>query len=69
MRSVTYGLNGYQITSYGNGTSYTVERNGKSFHLQGADAVAFDDVLESDDTGYVSDQLAYMMADIGKIDE
>lgn len=42
-QTVIYNRNGWRVTSYGNGTSYTLENTatGKSVCFQGDDATAF----------------------------
>lgn len=47
MKAVSYTVAGYNVTSYGHGTAYLVERDGRSFAVQGDDALTFESELEA----------------------
>ena len=64
-KQFTYGLCGYEITSYGNGAAYTVRHGTRSFHMQGDDAAQLSEELESDNPEYY---LSEYMALIGQDD-
>lgn len=63
MKQLTYDLCGYSITSYGNGTSYLVQKDAMEFFLQGDDASHFADELETVDD--LANHLAEYMANLG----
>lgn len=63
MKSFTYDLCGFTITSYGNGTSYLVQKDAMEFHLQGDDASHFADELEESED--IRQHLSDYMANLG----
>jgi hypothetical protein len=74
MKSCTYSRDGYEITSYGNGISYTVKRDGMSFHVQGDSALQLESEIDAIDqtetpSYRVADLLADYMASIGQAHE
>ena len=47
MKTITYSVAGFNVTSFGHGTAYLVERAGQSFALQGDDAIQFNSEMEA----------------------
>jgi hypothetical protein len=47
MKATSYTVAGFNVTSYGHGTAYLVEKDGRSFAVQGDDALTFESELEA----------------------
>jgi hypothetical protein len=69
MKSVTWSIHGFAVTSYGNGLAYLVknEADGREFYLQGDDASTwcdqYDACDESDDESLLLAFLHQSMSD------
>jgi hypothetical protein len=63
MTRTDYTLCGYNVTSWGRGTAYTVERDGRSFYMQGDDAAQLADEMAGDNPEYY---LSEYMAALGE---
>lgn len=60
MKSVSWTVHGFTITSWGNGLAYTVEKDGVDFYLQGEDASQWRDEYDAADE---RDRLAIFLSD------